>query len=38
MRTAMHDLKLESLTVYYPGAKEYALAEGITVKPLQSLA
>jgi len=38
MRTALHDLKLDSLTVYYPGTKEYTLAENVRVMPLQSLA
>jgi predicted AAA+ superfamily ATPase len=38
MRTALEDLKLDSLTVLYPGDKDYTLAEGIQVKPLDSLA
>jgi predicted AAA+ superfamily ATPase len=38
MRTAMTNLKLDTLTVYYPGTKEYPLAEGVRVMPLQSLA
>lgn len=38
MRIAMEDLKLDSLTVLYPGTKSYALAEGIRVEPLASLA
>lgn len=38
MKTALHDLKLDSLTVYYPGTREYPLAENITVRPLRFLA
>ena len=38
MRIAMQDLKLDSLTVYYPGTKSYLLADNITVEPLSSLA
>ena len=34
MRIAMSDLKLESLTVVYPGSRTYALQDGITVSPL----
>ena len=37
MRTAMRDLKLDSLTVLYPGTIAYALAENIRVEPLASL-
>lgn len=36
MRIAIQDLKLDSLTVYYPGTKRYVLAEKITVEPLTS--
>lgn len=37
MRIALKDLKLDSLTIYYPGTKRYALAQKITVEPLTSL-
>ena len=37
MRTALHDLKLDALTVYYPGTKRYPLAENVWVEPLASL-
>ena len=38
MRTALSDLQLEHLTVLYPGSRDYALAERVTVVPLASLA
>jgi len=38
MRTALADLQLEHLTVLYPGSRDYALAERVTVVPLASLA
>ena len=38
MHIAMNDLKLDSLTVLYPGTKSYALAENIRVEPLAGLA
>jgi len=38
MRTALADLQLEHLTVLYPGSRNYALAERVTVVPLASLA
>ena len=37
MRIAMQDLKLDSLTVYYPDTKRYPLADNISVEPLSSL-
>lgn len=37
MRIAMEDLKLDSLTVLYPGTKSYTLGENISVEPLASL-
>jgi predicted AAA+ superfamily ATPase len=38
MKTAVKDLKLDSLTVLYPGTQSYTLAENIHVTPLASLA
>jgi hypothetical protein len=38
MKTAVKDLKLDSLTVLYPGTQSYNLAENIHVTPLDSLA
>ena len=38
MRTALADLQLDHLTVLYPGSRNYALAERVTVVPLASLA
>ena len=38
MRTALADLQLDHLTVLYPGSRDYALAERVTVMPLASLA
>ncbi|MEX2606166.1 MAG: ATP-binding protein [Kiritimatiellia bacterium] len=35
MKIAMEDLKLDQLTIVYPGAKRYALAESIHVVPLE---
>ena len=36
MRIAMDDLDLTELLVVYPGAREYALADGIRAVPLQT--
>jgi predicted AAA+ superfamily ATPase len=38
MRIALRDLKLEHLTVLYPGSRRYALAERITVVPVAAVA
>lgn len=38
MTTAMPDLKLERLTVIYPGDRRYRLADRVTVLPLRELA
>lgn len=38
MHIAMSDLRLDSLTVLYPGTKSYPLAENIRVEPLAGLA
>ncbi|MDE2059718.1 MAG: DUF4143 domain-containing protein, partial [candidate division NC10 bacterium] len=38
MRIALHDLQLDHLTVLYPGARRYALAERVDVVPLAALA
>ena len=38
MRVALVDLKLEHLTVLYPGSRRYALADHVTVLPLGTLA
>jgi hypothetical protein len=38
MKTAFEDLKLDSLTVLYPGNQSYALATDIRVQPIASLA
>jgi len=38
MRNAMEDLGLTRLWVIYPGSREYALSNEITVKPIHSLA
>lgn len=38
MHIAMRDLKLDALTVLYPGTKSYALAENIHVEPLATMA
>jgi predicted AAA+ superfamily ATPase len=37
MRVALEDLKLDSLTVVYPGREEYRLAESIRVLPLKAI-
>jgi predicted AAA+ superfamily ATPase len=34
MQTALRDLRLDALTVVYPGDREYTLAPGISVTPL----
>lgn len=34
MKTAMKDLKLEQLTILYPGKMAYSLAENVEVKPI----
>lgn len=38
MRIAMEDLRLERLTVFYPGDLRYELAERVTVVPLAEIA
>ncbi len=38
MRTALADLRLEHLTVLYPGTRRYSLQERITVVPLSEVA
>ena len=38
MHIALDDLKLEQLTVLYPGTQQYSLAQRITVVPLTALA
>ena len=38
MRTAIVDLKLDHLTVIYPGSKPYRLPEGVDVLPVKTLA
>lgn len=38
MRIALRDLKLEHLTVLYPGSRRYALGERITVVPVAAVA
>jgi len=38
MRVALGDLKLEHLTILYPGSRRYALAARVTVVPLGALA
>ncbi len=38
MRAALADLKLDRLTVLYPGTRRYALAENVVVVPLADLA
>ena len=37
MRIAMQDLRLDRLVVLYPGARRYALAEGVEAVPLQTV-
>ncbi|MGH7469671.1 MAG: ATP-binding protein [Longimicrobiales bacterium] len=38
MRTALDDLRLDHLTVLYPGSRTYELAERVTVLPLEVIA
>lgn len=38
MRTALEDLKLERISVVYPGTKRYALGNGVTAVPLDAVA
>jgi uncharacterized protein len=38
MRSALSDLRLDRLTVYYPGPRRYALADQIEVVPIAELA
>jgi hypothetical protein len=38
MRIALTDLRLDHLTVLYPGAKPYSLADRVSVLPLATLA
>ena len=38
MRHAMEDLRLDGLTVVYPGSKPYSLAELVRVIPLGMVA
>lgn len=38
MRIALSDLRLEHLTVLYPGSRHYVLADRVTVVPLAALA
>jgi predicted AAA+ superfamily ATPase len=38
MRAALHDLRLEQLTVLYPGETSYLLADRVTVRPLATVA
>ncbi|MCX5852519.1 MAG: DUF4143 domain-containing protein [Deltaproteobacteria bacterium] len=38
MRIAMEDLKLERISVVYPGTRRYALAENIQAVPLDAVA
>jgi hypothetical protein len=38
MRIALEDLRLDHLTVLYPGEARYALGEHVTVVPLAELA
>ncbi len=38
MRVALHDLRLDSLTVLYPGTRFYPLADRVDVVPLTALA
>jgi len=37
MRHALSDLRLDTLTVIYPGAKAYPLADGVRVLPLEQI-
>jgi predicted AAA+ superfamily ATPase len=38
MRVALEDLRLDHLTVLYPGSRAYSLADRVSVLPLKSLA
>ena len=38
MRTVMTDLRLDRLTVLYPGTMRYRIAERVTALPLATLA
>jgi len=38
MRTAREDLNLEKIAVIYPGAKRYALGDGVSTVPLNAVA
>jgi hypothetical protein len=38
MRSALADLRLDQLTVLYPGSRRYPLAENVVVVPLAELA
>jgi hypothetical protein len=38
MRIALTDLRLDHLTVLYPGTKPYSLADRVSVMPLATLA
>jgi hypothetical protein len=37
MKTAMQDLKLDQLSVLYPGTQTYLLADNVVVMPISSL-
>jgi predicted AAA+ superfamily ATPase len=37
MKTAMQDLKLDQLSVLYPGTQTYVLADNVVVMPISSL-
>jgi predicted AAA+ superfamily ATPase len=37
MRAALHDLRLEQLTVLYPGETSYPLGDRVTVRPLKTV-
>jgi hypothetical protein len=37
MKTAMQDLKLDQLSILYPGTQTYSLAESVVVTPISSL-
>jgi len=37
MKTAMQDLKLDQLSVLYPGTQTYSLADNVVVMPISSL-
>jgi hypothetical protein len=38
MRIAIEDLRLDQLTVLYPGERQYALSDKVTVVPVTALA